>query len=87
MRLVEIKETIVSCFIYSSDLIIPGLLEFPENQEFPGIQSNLPGIPGNLLKAAVSFDFSALLIRFWVQMLILSLLLAILIPKRIVKGL
>ena len=39
-----------------SDVIFPGLFEFPENREFPGIQSNFPGIPGNLLKAAFFLD-------------------------------
>ena len=34
-----------------SDVIFPGLFYFPENREFPGIQSNFPGIPGNLIKA------------------------------------
>ena len=47
--------------IGSSDVINPGLFEFLENREFPGIQSNFPGIPRNLLKA-VSFDFSMLFI-------------------------
>ena len=36
----------------TSDGIIPGLFEFPENREFPGIQTNFPGIPGNLSKAS-----------------------------------
>ena len=65
-----------------SDVIIPGLLEFPENREFPGIQSNFPGIFGNLVKAAVFLDFRLLFITFWVQMPILSLFLATLIPYR-----
>ena len=41
---------------YTSDVIFPGLFYFPENREFPGIQPNFPGIPGNLLIATVSPD-------------------------------
>ena len=42
-----------------SDVIFPGPFEFPENREFSGIQSNFPGIPGNILKATVSPDLKA----------------------------
>ena len=42
--------------IYTSDVIFPRLFDFPENREFPGIQSNFPGIPGNLLNTKVSID-------------------------------
>ena len=61
--------------IKRSDVLIPGLYEFPENREFPGIQPNFPGIPGNLLKVAAFFDFRVLLVKIWVQMLTLSLFL------------
>ena len=68
--------------LLNSDVIFPGLFKFPENREFPGIQSNFPGNPGNLVQAAVFLDFRVLFIIFWVQMLILSLFLATLIPNR-----
>ena len=47
--------------IVGSDVIIPGLFDFPENREFPGIQSNFPGIFGNPVKATVSPDLWAVI--------------------------
>ena len=40
----------------TSDVIFPRPSNFPENMEFPGIQSKFPGIPRNPLKASVSPD-------------------------------
>ena len=44
-----------------SDVIFPGLFDFPENREFSGIQSNFPGILGNPLKAAFSPDLQGVI--------------------------
>ena len=40
----------------NSDVIFPGLFDFPDNREFPGIQPNFPGIFRNALKTTVSSD-------------------------------
>ena len=49
--------------VHDSDVIFPGLFEFPENREFPGIQANFPGIPGtgNLLKTRIPPDIQAII--------------------------
>ena len=65
----------------SSDVIFPGLFYFPENREFPGIQSNFPGIPGNLLKATVFLIYRELLVKLLVLVLTLSLFSATFIPN------
>ena len=58
---------------FISDAVFPGFLEFLGIGKFPGIGPNIPGIPGNLKKAAFYPYLEVATVNFASKTSILSL--------------